>query len=299
MKALLPLMTHSVRRAAGLGAASIGAESGLGPNAASASPPAVATRSGAARRCQNGHRHRAQGHPPPQALVAPAGADPGQFLDGHAEGEVVAPHAKSISCGKRRPNRPIFPIWRTIWYRECVVLVVLGDDRRDHLVGELGNVLRSASSSSLSIGIPPWWRSILVAFDPGGVRRRLRPGRAGAGTWRSLVRLGRPAVNSPRRSAGSRLSTTSSLASRTMSMSCSYSSRRAATNAARAAVGRAAILLAYTAFTAASAPITAIFAVGSAIVASGRSRGPPSRTARRRKPCAPPRRSWARSRRWP
>ena len=117
------------------------------------------------------------------------------------------------SSGTAGRTGPSCPSARTISYGNVVPLVVLADDRRDHLAGELGaRSRRSAACSSLSLkSVHAHWSSAQTGVTPW--RRREK--------WRSLPRAAaNRRTSSSRRSSGSTIvSTTSSLASRTMSMS--------------------------------------------------------------------------------
>ena len=71
-----------------------------------------------------------------------------------AQREVVAAHAAELLRERQAEQAHLAHLPDDL-VRERVLLVVLGDDRRDHLAGELARrSARSASCSSLSIGVP-------------------------------------------------------------------------------------------------------------------------------------------------
>ena len=81
--------------------------------------------------------HRAERHPGLQR-DRDRGIHPGQFLQGQAEGEVVAAHA-AVLLGERQPEQAELAHLGHDVVRELAAFVVAADDRRDDVAGELGD----------------------------------------------------------------------------------------------------------------------------------------------------------------
>jgi len=75
---------------------------------------------------------------PASRVIATEEIHPGQFLQGQAEGEVVAPHA-AVLLGERQPEQAELAHLGHDVVGELAALVVAADDRRDHVAGEPGD----------------------------------------------------------------------------------------------------------------------------------------------------------------
>ena len=81
--------------------------------------------------------HRAERYPGLQG-DRDRGIHPGQFLQGQAEGEIVASHA-AVLLGERQPEQAELAHLGHDVVRELTAFVVAADDRRDDVAGELGD----------------------------------------------------------------------------------------------------------------------------------------------------------------
>ncbi len=143
MNALVPSTTHSSAFKPGGGAhaaGDVGPAARLGqaergqplPRAQVGQPPAALLLG-----AEPVDRHRAERHPGLQR-DRDRGIDPGQFLQGQAEREVVAAHA-AVLLGERQAEQAELAHPGHDVVGELAALVVAADDRRDHVAGELGD----------------------------------------------------------------------------------------------------------------------------------------------------------------
>ena len=184
MKALLPSTTQLVVLEPGRGphaAGDVGSAARLGqaeggqplPRAQLGQPPAALLLG-----AEPVDRHRAERHPGFQR-DRDRGIDPGQFLQGQAEREVVAAHA-AVLFGERQAEQAELAHPGHDVVGELAALVVAADDRRDHLAGELGDgvpqvlLLRrelvTDHDTTFARPDPPWAPRV-----HGGPRREGRP----------------------------------------------------------------------------------------------------------------------------